>query len=121
MRRKGRSVVRTPLRRLLRNWCRDFRADVPSRSRRRSRTLRFAAVRGVLLASAIAAVVTAGSVEGARATITTQTFGAVADSFVAENHANTNYGTNTKLKVEASPIQRAYLRFNLQGLSGTIV
>jgi fibronectin type 3 domain-containing protein len=111
--------VRTALRRVLRNC--DFRADLPPRSRRRSRTLRFVAVRGVVLASAIAAVVTAGSVEGARATITTQTFGAVADSFVAENHPNTNYGTNTKLKVEASPIQRAYLRFNLQGLSGTIV
>jgi fibronectin type 3 domain-containing protein len=56
----------------------------------------------------------------ARATVTTSTFRPVADSWVAQNRAGTNFGAGQALKVDGSPIQRSYLRFNLQGLSGTI-
>jgi Phosphoesterase family/Concanavalin A-like lectin/glucanases superfamily len=56
----------------------------------------------------------------ARATVTTSTFRPVADSWVAQNRAGTNFGDGQALKVDGSPIQRSYLRFNLQGLFGTI-
>jgi hypothetical protein len=32
----------------------------------------------------------------------------------------TNYGTLTTLRIDGSPIVRSYLRFNVQGLSGTV-
>jgi hypothetical protein len=33
---------------------------------------------------------------------------------------NTNYGTLTTLRIDGSPIVRSYLRFTVQGLSGTV-
>jgi hypothetical protein len=56
----------------------------------------------------------------ARAPVTTSTFRPVADSWVAQNRTNTNFGTANALKVDGSPVQRSYLRFDLQGLAGTI-
>jgi hypothetical protein len=32
----------------------------------------------------------------------------------------TNYGTTTTLRIDGSPIVRSYLRFTVQGLSGTV-
>jgi hypothetical protein len=42
----------------------------------------------------------------------------VADANVNAGYPTTNYGTATKLKVDASPIVNSYLRFNVSGLSG---
>jgi hypothetical protein len=48
------------------------------------------------------------------------TFTPVADAYVYETNPTTNYGTSTLLRADASPIMRSYLRFNLQGISGTV-
>ena len=44
----------------------------------------------------------------------------VADSYVNEGNPTSNYGTVTSLRLDASPLVRSYLRFDVQGLSGTI-
>jgi len=50
----------------------------------------------------------------------TYTFMPVADAYVAESTTTTNYGTLTTLKADVSPVNRSYLRFNVEGLSGTV-
>ena len=50
----------------------------------------------------------------------TFTFSPSADSYVNASSAATNYGTSTQFRVDGSPIVRSYLRFDVQGLSGTI-
>lgn len=47
-------------------------------------------------------------------------FTPVADAYVNEGSAATNYGSATTLRADASPVVRSYLRFNVQGLSGTV-
>jgi hypothetical protein len=69
---------------------------------------------------AFAAIAAGTLLQGAGATITTQTFAPVADAYVNQNKPSTNFGTNPKLKVQASPTLRSYLRFNVQGISGTV-
>lgn len=49
-----------------------------------------------------------------------QTFLPVDDSYVNESSPATSYGTSTTLRMDASPVLRSYLRFNVQGLSGTV-
>jgi hypothetical protein len=49
------------------------------------------------------------------------TFNPIADSYVNEASSGANYGAFTTLRADASPIVRSYLRFDVQGLSGTIV
>jgi hypothetical protein len=44
----------------------------------------------------------------------------VADSYVNASTPLNNYGLTTTLRTDASPDVRSYLRFNLQGLSGTL-
>jgi hypothetical protein len=39
---------------------------------------------------------------------------------VNESSPTTNYGTLTTLRIDGSPIVRSYLRFTVQGLSGTV-
>jgi hypothetical protein len=48
------------------------------------------------------------------------TFFPVADAYVNESSPAQNYGIALTLRADASPILRSYLRFDLQGLSGTI-
>ena len=50
-----------------------------------------------------------------------QTFTPIADAYVSASKPSTNFGTSTKLRADGSPIQRAYLRFDVEGVSGTIV
>jgi hypothetical protein len=52
--------------------------------------------------------------------VTTSTFNPVADAYVNEGSAGSNYGALTTLRADASPIVRSYLRFDVQGLSGTV-
>jgi hypothetical protein len=47
-------------------------------------------------------------------------FNPVADAYVNEGSPTTNYGTATTLRADATPVVRSYLRFNVQGLSGSI-
>src|SRR5438552_3334398 len=98
---------------------RSRRAHLPGGSRS-SRQTRVAAFRTVLLA----AIVFAGQFVLApmsRATTANSTFTPVADSYVNQASAGTNYGTQTQLRTDASPsVVRSYLRFNVASLSGTI-
>ncbi|MEA2622373.1 MAG: acid phosphatase type 7, partial [Chloroflexota bacterium] len=50
----------------------------------------------------------------------TQTVTASADSYVSAPSPSTNYGTSTAIRIDGSPVQRAYLRFTVAGLSGQV-
>ncbi|MEA2427918.1 MAG: acid phosphatase type 7 [Thermoleophilaceae bacterium] len=50
----------------------------------------------------------------------TTTFAPVADSYVGSDAPATNYGTSAKLRADASPTVRSYLRFDVAGVSGTV-
>ncbi len=54
-------------------------------------------------------------------TTATYTFTPVADSYVTSAYPTTNYGTSATLKAQSgSPISNSYLRFNVNGIVGTI-
>src|SRR2546430_3214528 len=72
---------------------------------------RLAAVLGMTLAAlAIAAPAHAA----------TLTFNPVADAYVDSSQPSLNTGGSTKLRVDASPTVRSYLRFNVQGTGGQV-
>ena len=48
------------------------------------------------------------------------TFNPIADSYVSSGSPSTNYGSQTQLRGDGSPVMRSYLRFNVQGLNGTV-
>jgi parallel beta-helix repeat protein len=48
------------------------------------------------------------------------TFNPVADSYVNEPSPTTNYGTSAQLRIDGSPVLRAYLRFTVSGVVGNI-
>jgi hypothetical protein len=48
------------------------------------------------------------------------TFAPVADAYVYSVSPTTNFGALTVLRADASPDMRSYLRFSLQGLTGTV-
>jgi hypothetical protein len=74
------------------------------------------------LFSALCAIVVPVVLSGsANATVTTATFAPAADAYVVQNRASKNFGTDKKLNVQDAPIHRAYLRFDVRGLSGTVV
>jgi hypothetical protein len=50
----------------------------------------------------------------------TFTFTPVADSYVNASSPTANYGTQTQLRADGSPVVRGYLRFNVQNLTGRI-
>ena len=52
--------------------------------------------------------------------LSVSTFNPVADAYVNEGSPASNYGGLTTLRADATPIVRSYLRFNVQGLSGTV-
>ncbi len=48
------------------------------------------------------------------------TFNPAADSYVNAGAPSTNYGTSNQIRADASPIVNSYLKFNVQGLTGSI-
>jgi chitodextrinase len=48
------------------------------------------------------------------------TFAPIADAYVNESSPTTNYGSSTSLRADGSPINRSFLRFNVQGVAGTV-
>jgi hypothetical protein len=58
---------------------------------------------------------------GAKALSATATFTAVADAHVSSAHPRRNFGSQTRLEVDGSPVVNTYLRFNVQGLTGSVV
>jgi acid phosphatase type 7 len=70
---------------------------------------------------------TATATQAATSTVTSTssaggnfTFVPVADAYVYSVNPATNFGALTVLRADASPDMRSYLRFNLQGLTGTV-
>jgi hypothetical protein len=49
------------------------------------------------------------------------TFIPIADAYVTAGSPASNYGSSTTLRTDASPDIHSYLRFNVQGLSGTVI
>jgi acid phosphatase type 7 len=47
-------------------------------------------------------------------------FNPIADAYVSAGSPSTNYGSQTQLRVDASPVVRSYLRFQVEGLNGTV-
>ncbi len=50
----------------------------------------------------------------------TFTLNPVADAFVNASNPATNYGADTQLRVDGSPVTTSYLRFSVSGLSGSV-
>ena len=48
------------------------------------------------------------------------TFNPGADAYVQSNKSSTNFGSLTTLRADGSPVVRSYLRFNVQGLTGSV-
>lgn len=59
--------------------------------------------------------------QAARAQGTTLTFTPVADAYVIQTYANSNYGSNIALRVDNSPYTHSYLRFEVHGLNGASI
>ncbi|GAB3957163.1 hypothetical protein GCM10027614_71860 [Micromonospora vulcania] len=70
-----------------------------------------------MLVAATAGVVLTGSVAASAASVT---FTPVADTYVQNDTASTNYGTSTQVVVDNSPVRRTFLRFTVSGVSGTV-
>jgi hypothetical protein len=49
------------------------------------------------------------------------TFNPVADAYVVQTSASTNYGAGKSLRLDGSPVTRSYLRFVVNGLNGAAV
>ena len=49
------------------------------------------------------------------------TFTPTADAYTNASYPSTNFGTGTTLRVDNSPINNAYLRFTVSGLSGQLI
>ncbi|MDD5371388.1 MAG: DNRLRE domain-containing protein, partial [Anaerolineaceae bacterium] len=52
---------------------------------------------------------------------TTITIKPAADAYVTQSNAKTNYGSNSSIRIDNSPITRSYLRFEVGGLNGATV
>jgi beta-glucanase (GH16 family) len=70
------------------------------------------ALRGAMLGAVAVLVALGGFAPSALAE--TATFTPVADSLVDSSYPNSTFGTNSYLKVDASPTVHSYLRFNVQ-------
>lgn len=50
----------------------------------------------------------------------TTIFNPAADSYVDSSNPTVNYGTSMQIRTDGSPVVNSYLRFNVQGLTGTV-
>ncbi|MGH3033301.1 MAG: DUF7594 domain-containing protein, partial [Gaiellaceae bacterium] len=73
-----------------------------------------------LAAALMAGGLTVPSTASASSTGTLHRFAPVADAFVTKAHPRTNYGGARDLRLDHSPVERSYLRFNVQGLDGPV-
>ena len=48
------------------------------------------------------------------------TFEPVADSYVDSSSSTKNYGTSSQFRVDGSPVVNSYLRFDVNGINGTV-
>src|SRR4051794_5197007 len=54
------------------------------------------------------------------ASAVTSTFVPVADTFVQSDTPSSSYGSTGQLNVDGSPVRRAFVRFSVSGVSGTV-
>jgi hypothetical protein len=76
--------------------------------------------RSLAAAAVLAAVgvpLLGGTVASANASVT---FTAAADTYVRSDYPTTNYGKDTTLATNASPVTTSYVRFNVQGLAAPV-
>lgn len=57
---------------------------------------------------------------GSIATTRTLRFAAVADTYVASDHPQTNYGASDRLEVDGSQIKETYIKFDVSGVDGVV-
>lgn len=50
----------------------------------------------------------------------TRTFVPTADTYTNADTPTTNYGSATQIRIDGSPVNRSYLKFEVQGLNGTV-
>lgn len=78
-------------------------------------------VRAIALAAlALAACTFDGGPEDGTALSTTGNFAAIADATVVQGSPSSNYGSQTTLTSDGSPLKWAYLRFDVSGLAGPV-
>jgi 4-hydroxybenzoate polyprenyltransferase len=65
---------------------------------------------------AVVAALLGGLLAVAVAPAAASTFNPAADTYIDALHPTTNYGTRPYLRTDNSPVRRAYLRFNVQGV-----
>jgi hypothetical protein len=73
----------------------------------------------LLTATSLAALAATGG--GAAQATSALSFTPVADAYVVQNKASSNYGTAVTLRADSSPITRSYLRFAVTGLNGASI
>jgi hypothetical protein len=78
---------------------------------------RFALRPLVAVAATAAAFLSLGAAASQAATVT---FSASADTYVDSSRPTVNFGSLNKLRSDGSPVVRSYLRFDVQGLSGSV-
>src|SRR5215210_4586447 len=84
--------------------------------------LRLLAVFAVIAAESIFLVIGAASTSStaAAAALQTATVTPVADAYVDAGRPNNAFGTKGDLKADATPVKRTFIRFDVQGVSGTV-
>jgi len=93
------------------------RRDIRAAARRHPRRARSFWLVCLLWALVVVLAVTSGV---GPANAGTQTFKATADAYVSAAQQSGTFGTESRLKVDASPVMRAYVRFTVQNVSGTV-
>lgn len=80
-----------------------------------------------LIRSSIGVATVAATVAGSIALLSpqiavaaTNTFTAVADTYVQDTTATTNYGTSTQFVVDNSPVRKTFLKFSVSGLTSAV-
>jgi acid phosphatase type 7 len=80
-------------------------------------------IRGTALAAALgvlSSVLVAGGDPVFSATTSTATFYATGDAYVSTKYPAKNFGSQSVVRVDASPSERSYVRFSLANLTGTV-
>ena len=95
-------------------------AHIPTATRTNTVTPSVTITTGPASTSTATSTVTTTPSQTSTAASQQSTFIPVADAYVNEGSPTSNYGGITALRADTSPLVRSYLRFDVQGLSGTI-
>jgi hypothetical protein len=90
----------------------------PSETRRKALSVLLSMIIVIVLATAGATIFSHPGLVKASSTLT---YVPVADSYVNQSDPTQNFGDNNSIRVDGSPLVRAYLRFNVNGINGSPV